>query len=199
MKKYLLVATAAFVASSSVQASEGLSGAYAGVRVGHVSTKAEVKKATKTQDGATGFAGDIVAGYGMLMDSFYLGGEAMVGLDGTNETVSTDVKLKGGMTAGVAARLGYALTQKSMIYVSLGVASEKAEYKTANDPLNSKKKNLVSFVPGIGTQIAMTDSVAVRADFTYSMSKKLKVNTGTNEFTVQPKKAAFKVGVVYTF
>ena len=221
MKKIILAAVSTLVVVSAAQATESFSGMYAGAQVGLSSTKTEhERKMTsnalrKSTDGGNNFAGTLLVGYGQTFDSAYAGVEARVGmLTGTTKTFDTPA---GGLTISntpresyiAAARLGYLLTQKAMVFISLGAGMENTSYKIQADgkSFEAKKRELV-FVPGFGTEIAVSESLNFRADFNFTVAKKRTISenqlseagiTTYKTASFKPVRSAFMLGLSYRF
>ena len=211
MKKFILATVSVLTIASAAQATESFSGAYAGVQLGLSSTKTESTASnTKTTYGGNNFAGSLLVGYGQTMESLYVGAEARVGmLAGTNKLAGDSISVTPRESYVAAARLGYLVTQKAMVFLSLGAGMENISYKyqEGGKSLESKKRELV-FVPGFGAEIAVSESLNLRADFNFTMGKKRTISekeftdagfTGKSTESYQPVRSAFMVGLSYRF
>jgi opacity protein-like surface antigen len=218
MKKIILATISVLTIASVAQATESFSGAYAGVQVGLSSTRTEgetvsVQDATsKTIDGGNNFSGSLLVGYGQTFDSLYAGVEARIGmLTGTTKTFESGAYIHSNTPREsyvAAGRVGYLLTQKAMVFLSLGAGMENTSYKFqyGSKSTESKKRDLV-FVPGIGTEIAVSESLNFRADFNFTMGKKRTFSesdlsaagTSLKSASFKPIRSAFMLGLSYRF
>jgi hypothetical protein len=224
--------------------------------------------------GQTGFNGGLLLGYGVLMDSFYVGGEVsaifnsnsdgtpwtlanygstVAGLTTAGATLSTagatlssapqaqyavetkSVDFKQKESFGLALRFGYLATQKAMLYLSLGLNYSRfsiTENLSAggNDyiftgasllnvlsalpsstvtttvettaPLGTTSSaRSLSFTPGVGTEIMLSNNLAFRTDFTYEMGKTLFGSYDTTNLPngIKATRSSFRVGLSYHF
>lgn len=212
MKKLLMVAVAATALTPAAQAQTSagaFTGAYAGVQVGHANARIAEKTTTSSLNySAQGLAVNGMFGYGQLFDNTYVGGELVVGQDSHEDLagdLSSSMELKTDLHYGLNGRFGYLVAQKAIVYFSLAAlydhAKVIAEYN-GREVAHAKKKGFV-FVPGIGTEVALTDDMSLRLDYTYQLPKTLKVkNAATGAETgykYKVSKSTFKVGVAYHF
>lgn len=221
MKKILLASIAAAALVSGAEASS-FNGFYAGVSVGLSQSKSKIGLKTAISTGANGisagslsagtsaFSGTLFAGYGQtLANNIYLGGEIFGSLSAGSVTIvsvgTTSLTAKVAPSFGAAARLGYTVTPQSLVFLSLGVASEgvKASGSIAGTAASITKRK-VAFVPGIGFEMLLADNLALRGDMTYSFAGKLDVSaiggtTTAGDKSYEPRTLGVKLGLAYRF
>jgi len=127
---------------------------------------------------------------------------------------------------GLALRFGYLATQKAMMYLSLGLnysrfsLTETLNYAVTGDitpgsgtvtvgattdetPVvtGPKSARSLSFTPGIGTEIMLSNNLAFRSDFSYEMGKALFATFDTTNIPggIKATRASFRVGLSYHF
>lgn len=232
MKKFTMaVATASLLSATAFADScaSSFSGFYAGAQAGvnSVSGKQTVDsnvadRNLKNDAGSKAFIGGLFAGYGMGVGSCtYVGGEVYVNFGNNNVNLLTNntVKqtLKGTYNFGAKVRLGYTVSQQSMIFLGLGMERAKWQVKetiggnaaVAGRNPGSYKKNKASFAfaPSVGMDMFINKNLFLRGEFTYVLAPSMKVAggtdtpvAGTNEtFKVKATQQRFTLGLGYKF
>lgn len=192
MKKIMLsAAVCAMAFSSEVCAKENqpFNGVYFGVGVGgnFFKTSDEVtprNDGTEVRDGnynASRFMGSIVLGGGKVIDKVYGGVEALfdvmknkkIEMYTTNPAsgdrqVSGDLQMKGFVPQG-NIKIGYSIYDNIIAYGKLGCAWSKVQ-KTRNGETTNKSKH--SFVVGLGTEMALSNSFSTGLEADYNFGFK---------------------------
>ena len=237
MKKFVIAAVAASALNtvSAQSCASSFSGFYAGLQAGLNSTVGTTKSdgelsipdgryktEFKRSNSAQSFIGGLFAGYGMGIGSCaYVGGEIYVNLGNTNVNVTDETQnigagaiklalkqtLKNQFNIGAKVRLGYTITQQSMIFLGLGVewsawqikesgslqgAALLAAQRASFDKKTTKKS--VAFAPSVGMESYMTKNIFVRGEYTYVAGPKfkskddlavpVKIDTNQHRFTL---------------
>jgi opacity protein-like surface antigen len=147
---------------------------------------------------STSFAGSLLAGYGIKLNSLWFAGEAnyqfdnlkntLTGFAGAAAVKASNLKLvsksKGAFGASVHA--GFFANAGTVIYAILGLESRSFKVKFTdsasqfNNTFNSFKKNYRStaFVPGLGVRFAIAKNIALKTEYKLAMhkSKRIKVS-----------------------
>ena len=206
MKRILTAAVLVALISPSAMA-DNFSGAYAGLQAGIAGAKvASTSDGSATNYGQMNMIANLVGGYGEVMnDSFYVGGEAAVGSGAGDKDLSKEDKTtyKGGQFFTLGGRLGWLITQKAMAFFSLAAGMEKQEVGNANATPPLKKSALgMVLIPGIGTEVAMSDSLSFRLDAQYKVGRKVEARSTSGTLTTISAKSnqvIGKVGLTYRF
>jgi opacity protein-like surface antigen len=159
-------------------------------------------------------SGEVFAGYGHFFGPYYLGMEALYSsLNTSSEFKSTfsghqqeiiTTKLKDGY--GAAFRLGYQIQNSILAYLRLGWESRRISV-TFTDldgffvPLNKGYRSN-AFVPGLGTEVKITDNLFLRLEVRSAFHQKKNVNveqsaTNYTRITTTPKLHTLLVGLTY--
>ncbi len=235
MKKFVIaaVAAAALNTVSAQSCASSFSGFYAGLQAGLNSTVGTTKSdgeltipgglyktEFKRSNSAQSFIGGLFAGYGMGIGSCaYVGGEIYANLGNTNVNVTDETQdiragaiklalkqtLKNQFNIGAKVRLGYTITQQSMIFLGLGVEwsawqiKESGSLSGAGIPAarsfdKKTTKKSVAFAPSVGMESYMTKNIFVRGEYTYVAGPKfkskddlavpVKIDTNQHRFTL---------------
>jgi len=189
MKKIILcAAVCAMVFSTEVyaQQSHPLDGIYFGLGVGgnFFKTSDEVtprRDGTEVRDGnynASRFMGSVVIGGGKVINKIYGGFEALfdvmknkkiemytINPASGDSQLAGDLQMKGFIPQG-NIKVGYSIQDNIVAYGKLGCAWSKVQ-KTQNGETKSKSK--VSFVFGVGTEMALNNnfSTGLEADYNF--------------------------------
>ncbi|MCX7343147.1 MAG: outer membrane beta-barrel protein [Proteobacteria bacterium] len=237
MKKFVIaaVAAAALNTVSAQSCASAFSGFYAGLQAGMNATVGDTKSdgqlnvlngvyATefKRSNSAQSFIGGLFLGYGMGIGSCgYVGGELYGNLGNTDVKITDETQsiaagqvnlaikqsIKNQFNLGAKIRLGYTITQQSMIFLGLGLewsawrikesgslggALVPAANRGSFDEKTTKKS--VAFAPSVGMESYMTKNIFVRGEYTYVAGPKfkskddfnvpVKVNTNQHRFTL---------------
>lgn len=223
MKKLALALVASAVALSATNANTLGTGFYAGLHTGFgaVTAKAtgkinNVAQAQGSFDvGNTAANIGLMAGYGVVQNCLYFGGEAAYTFENHKITDSLGTtallgssQLKRNGYFEVAVRGGYIVAPSTMLYVRLGARWGKW---SLNDSLNngftnaapaSGSKNRVSFAPGLGLETAVHKNVYLRVEYTYEFGPSVRATrTNNNGFsnlgTIRTQSG--KIGLAYKF
>ncbi|KPJ68139.1 MAG: hypothetical protein AMJ43_01675 [Coxiella sp. DG_40] len=134
--------------------------------------------------GVSGFGG-----YGITFyQNYYLGGELFANYSPVKtfgaEWNFTDgrhwyaTQVKSDYTLGAALRIGYLLSQKSMIYALVGGDYTSFKVKSIDSTMTANRligvspsltKHVIGFIPGIGMETMLTKNWALRGQYTYSL------------------------------
>jgi len=228
MKKFTMaVATASLLSATAFADScaSSFSGFYAGAQAGvnSVSGKQTIDAGANTRSsdlGKKSFVGGLFAGYGMGIGSCaYVGGEVYVNFGNNTlkieETNDSKATLKGTYNFGAKVRLGYTVSQQSMIFLGLGMERAKWQVKetlnvaAAPRAAGSYKKNKASFAfaPSVGMDMFINKNLFLRGEFTYVLAPSMKVAGGTDTpvvggndtFKVKATQQRFTLGLGYKF
>lgn len=230
MKKFTMaVATASLLSATAFADScaSSFSGFYAGAQAGvnSVSSKQSVDSAAaanvrKNDAGSKAFIGGLFAGYGMGVGSCaYVGGELYLNFGNNTlkilETNNVNSTLKGTYNFGAKVRLGYTVSQQSMIFLGLGMERAKWQVKetlnagVAPRAAGTYKKNKASFAfaPSVGMDMFINKNLFLRGEFTYVLAPSMKVAGGTDTpvvggndtFKVKATQQRFTLGLGYKF
>ena len=242
MKNFIIAAVAA-TALNSVYAencASNFSGFYAGIQAGLNSTVGTAKTdgaigipnaytmEYKRSNSSQSFIGGLFVGYGMGVGSCaYVGGEIYANFGNTNlsltdEThtigahlfeISTKQNFKNQFNVGAKVRLGYTITQQSMIFLGLGVEWSDWKYKESGSLQGAGlaagirgsfdsygKKTSVAFAPSVGMESYMTKHFFVRGEYTYVAGPNF--NSGADSkaaIKVRANQHRFVLGLGYKF
>lgn len=158
-----------------------------------------------------GFVGQVFGGYGKtLLQHLYLGGELFIRATPVKANISTTQTVKGSKgetsidvenytSAGAAARVGFLITPKIMIYGLFGIdntfindhikhngtavanGSEFPEATIGIDKTVSTDHVLSGLMPGIGIEAMVTNKLSLRAQYTYSFYQSDKTEYYNNQ------------------
>lgn len=209
MKRVLIVSSLALtVMGIAVPAhAEGLTGAYVGGAVGAAALKTEYRDTvarTGAKNDDSGFAYDLYAGWGTRVGGpVYLGGELGIG----DDVVKTSRVIAGG-TAKVdpklrvtpAVRLGYMLSESSMVFTRVGVQVRDYDVTLPNGQGRSKK--FTAPILGIGYERSVTPSLSLRGELS-AVGKKDETfaygANGASRLKIEPRERRLMLGVSYHF
>ena len=220
MKNTLMGAAVLCLITSTCAYGESFSGLTAGIQGGINSAK--IKQDTTTSGAVTSNEVSstnpgivITGGWGEVIHSFYFGGEARITMTGGNTNTTTGpgtgstISNKPGPNAVIAGRAGLLFTERAMGFVTLGVGMGEMTYtiQDANGTFTNKKRELI-IVPGLGTEIALTDSLNARFDLSYSLGKQRTISSadlasaGIKSYTnatFKPSWINCSIGINYRF
>lgn len=111
-----------------------------------------------------GFIGSVFGGAQMQSGAFVYGGETDFGynwMDGTN----AGVRAESGLEGSLRARLGYAATDRLLVYGTGGVAVGQVE---ATNAAGSDKNTMVGWTAGAGVDAKLTDQIFGRLEYRYT-------------------------------
>lgn len=210
MKRLVLItATTALLAANAN--AEPFNGPYVGVQGGYESFNIDstftgagalAGDSAKATFGGDGLNGGAFAGYGVRIDSLYIGGELEAGLGGA----SSDNKVTIGASnfeanvdhkydLGASIRAGFLPTPNTLLYGRAGVADSKF------DPNGSVKDfSLTGLRLGLGSETALGNGFSVRGDWVYTDYKSKNLSDANGDtFQFSPTSNTFRVGVAYNF
>lgn len=168
------------------------SGIYGGLTLGYGFGETSVPGNVIDTDG---FLGGVFAGAQFQSGSFVYGGEADVGynwMDGANAGQSTEAGVEGTLRA----RLGYAPTDRLLVYGTGGVAA--GEIGLTN-PAGSDSNTVVGWTAGAGIDAKITDKIFGRLEYRYVDYGNETFTTGavTQSVDVNQNKVLLGVGVQF--
>ena len=147
-----------------------------------------------------------------MVGRFYLGGEAEVGYgseefeefswwntDDDPYVSNYSKRLEGGLSA----RVGYRVNNASLVYGRIGgVAAEfQVDYESGTQSYH-KAKVLPGIRYGGGIEVALSDAVSLRADYTYTVFSSWGLPGGNDPgglVRLVPKENLYRAGLVYRF
>lgn len=209
MKRVLIVSGLALtVMGVAVPAhAEGLTGAYAGAAVGAGALKTEYRDTvarTGAKNDDSGVSYDLYGGWGTRVGGqVYLGGELSLG----DDMVKTSRAISGGTAKGdpkarvtPAVRLGYMLSDSSMVFTRVGVQVRDYDVKLPNGQGRSKK--FTTPVVGIGFERSLTSSLSLRGELS-AVGKKDETFSygagGASRLKIEPRERRLMLGASYHF
>jgi len=200
-------------------------GFYIGVGLGYDSYRTHTNFGGRDDDGsssfsanqnATGWMGNIFAGYGRYFDWFYLAGELHAAtsnastsmnfstMDTEGDFANASANFKARTTYGISIIPGVKVNDSSLLYVRAGYVrtNSKASISGAAgtpdsiirfDDSNSRWTNGGMY--GVGVETAVAPNVSVKAEYTYTSYN--NVNTNFGRFS--PSNNEFVLGLLYHF
>jgi hypothetical protein len=162
----------------------------------------------------TAISAEILAGYGYVLSSLYLGAEgnysflnmkAKFGSKIGTHDESFTTKLGNGY--GIAFRCGY-IAGNSLIYLRMGLESRKISlnFEDPNNRFISVNKNYRSnaFVPGLGMETKLTKHLAFRLEGkgAFYPQKAFNINRDARNYTrikTKPRLYNLSAAITYTF
>lgn len=243
MKKLVIaaVAAAALNTVSAQSCASAFSGFYAGLQAGLNATVGNTKSdgqlnapgvyATefKRSNSAQSFIGGLFLGYGMGVGSCgYVGAELYGNLGNTDVKITDETQsagapgnfnlavkqsIKNQFNLGAKLRLGYTITQQSMIFLGLGVewstwrVKETGSLGGAAVPAGNRgsfdeksTKRSVAFAPSVGMESYLTKNIFVRGEYTYVAGPNFKAKDDFNvPVKVSTNQHRFTLGLGYKF
>ncbi|MBP6876683.1 MAG: porin family protein [Phenylobacterium sp.] len=175
MKFWISPLVAALALGATAASAEPFQGFHAGVGIGGSKVQSEDKIpgfARKADNDAKGFAYRGFVGYDFkVSERIVLGAEA--GISNGDKKIESRVdtarvKVDPGIGFDVTARLGFVATDNLMIYGRAGWAREKFEREirfTNNNTVLRNDKDANGALFGIGAEYALSDNVAIRAEY----------------------------------
>lgn len=144
----------------------------------------------------TNVHGELIGGYEISRQDIFLALEADIGLSSaaTEELLTLagvqhpfTIESKNGF--GLSAHIGKSIDENHRVYLKLGIEIKKfqAELKGLNRFTDHKKSfNGVGFVPGIGIEKKMTDTVNFRTEYKISLYGTRKLASEHTTHTIKP-------------
>lgn len=138
------------------------SGPYAGVTLGYgFSGRAREPGNTIHTDG---FLGSGFAGINGQSGQFVYGAEGDIGYSGV-EGSNAGTKSRMGLEGSLRGRLGYAMTDRILVYGTGGAAAGRQKISEGGD---SERKTQVGYTVGAGVDTMLTDKIFGRAEYRYT-------------------------------
>jgi len=209
MKRVLIVSGLALtVMGAPVPAhADGVTGAYVGAAVGAGSLKTEYRDAvarTGAKNDDSGLSYDLYGGWGTRVGGpLYLGGEVSLGDDvvKTSRVISGGtVKVDPKVRVTPAVRLGYMLSDSSMIFTRVGVQVRDYDVKLPNG--QGRSKRFASPVVGIGYERSLTSSFSLRGELSAVGAKDETFAYGpggASRLKIEPRERRLMFGASYHF
>lgn len=143
------------------------------------------------------------AGYGVMLSNFYLAGEAEA--DWLNVEMSEDVAdgTRNGFrisnTYGVSVLPGYRIANAALLFGRIGYVNSDVEYLTNTAPGNQGDR-LSGLRVGAGLQIAVTEDVMLRWDYTHTRYETLHyTDPDGHQNILKPQENLFRLGLGYQY
>jgi len=217
--KIIGVALSALMITGVAQSHSQFNGGYVGVGAGYQMTKQIVKadgnaaaaipaaqRESKTVS-PKGFDLSVHAGYGEMMDSIYVGGDARFAYNtGKKSTTMVDAavpptkaEIKTGWKTGLGALVGTEVMDDCLVYFRLGLDYSKTKIKVTNaGNFNTNKSTTVWYVtPGVGVMKSLDQDWKINASYEYGHAISAKKISNIIAFDKKPTTHAVKVGVSY--
>jgi hypothetical protein len=187
-----------------VLAEQAPAGAYVGTLFAHEAVVTGLDgprgaNGTNTADfGNDGSSGVVVAGYGVVAGSLYLGLEAEGSVDGPSWTHSGDrtFSIDKRSAFGIAARAGWATARHDLIYARFGWSS--ADFRTAysvKDNAYSETRNRSGFGVGGGIELPVGKRGFLRTEYLVTSYRSYDVPTTRGAFdNFSSDESQFRVG-----
>lgn len=188
------------------------SGFYVGAQVGHEvlasdntgprQSGSDVSFTLDATRAGDGFDAGLFFGYGTTLGDFYVGAEAEAEIANTNWTIDRDPTGRVYSTEklgslGASLRAGYVLNDSVLVYLRGGpvVTRFETEYAVGGS-VTSESETLGGVRFGGGAEVAISDRMRMRLDYTRSAypDHSLSYPTGTDRF--DPSESLFRVGVI---
>ncbi|HYC03035.1 MAG TPA: outer membrane beta-barrel protein [Azospirillaceae bacterium] len=217
----LVIATSALVALSATPAlaKGAFDGAYAGLQGGwsFVTPDADhsfpgTTATTSTDKTSDGVNGGIYAGFGQTFDRLYVGAEVEAGYsdaDGIARSGLNRYSFEANESYGVAARLGYLVTDTALVYGRLGWQRTDVDFTgtrtsaVVGAPAVTGRfsGDLDGVRYGAGTELALGHNLLVRAEYSYTDYENLRVAypSASGSSAVDAHENLVRVGVAYRF
>lgn len=186
-------------------------GAYAGTNLGYgvlASRNDGPRTAPALLSADRGSHGSIVGlfgGYGLELNSFYVGVEGDGELSYTDWNIDRDPNgrvydIQKDWTIGGAVRAGYIFNGSTLVYGRVGaVLSEFSTHYAEGTNNISQDDTLGGIRFGGGLEVAATENVFVRMDYTYTDYEDFDVNYVTAVDSFENTETLMRVGVGYRF
>lgn len=168
------------------------SGPYAGLAIGYGTLTTEGGTAAGVPDGdASGF--DLVGfvGYEFREERLYYAGELEL-----NASMKEDNNFEKGVGFALNGRVGYFLTDGTLLYGLLGFEAANVEYTGAPAGTDNAEETILGLRLGAGAEFRATDQVSIRAEYVYTIYEEAALGSGTD---LDVTDGTFRVGGVYRF
>lgn len=150
------------------------------------------------------YGGGIMGGYGLNYGIFYGGIEAAFIVDKGN-TIFSDgtntIKVSQSNTFDISFRPGITLSDKALVFGLVGYSGANIKSDGINGLLASGdglsyNKRLTSLRYGAGIEVEFMENIAVRAEYTRSITNSALIVDGGDQFTVKPKTSRIMLSFV---
>lgn len=204
MKKLLLCAAASaalMVMAAPAFAQSTFDGGYAGAAGGYATSSVELSDADGNvpgviELGANGLEGTAFAGYGATFDSFYVGIEGAVGYGDINhksDLGGMDIQGSSNETAAIYGRLGYAITESTLLYTVAGLSYTSWDFKDGN---TEETRGVTSYRLGLGAEHEINDGMFTRVGFALDIPRD---GVRVNDANIEPTTETVSFGVGFRF
>lgn len=169
------------------------SGVYAGVTLGYGFGDTRLDSPVGVEVDTNGVAGGIFGGAQYQFDNIVVGAETDIGYSWSNGD-DAGYEAKSGVEGSLRARLGYAATDRLLVYGTGGLAYGRAE---VDDGLVSDNKTLVGWTVGAGVDVKVTEAMFGRAEYRYTDygNKTFDLSGGPVEVDAKQSKIMLGLGV----
>ncbi|MEM6973532.1 MAG: outer membrane beta-barrel protein [Pseudomonadota bacterium] len=196
-------AAVALAAPAEANASDRLidGGLYGGVQGGYAIPDARfsLDDAGLGDLKADGFRVGGFVGYahrdGNLFGAVELDGGLATG-DGMLEAVGTEFRIEPEFTAGASILAGAVIADRGMLYARAGYQALVIEASLAG---TETREVLHGARVGVGAAVAVTDRVAIRAEYLYSFFGDKDYRAGPTRLQVEAEQGVARVGLVFGF
>ena len=209
MKRVLILSGLALsaVAIAPPASADGLTGLYAGGALGYgaLSTRYNDENAkTSAKNSDAGVAYEAFVGWGArAAGPLYLGAEVSIGDDQTKSSrtiAGGKVTTEGNVRVTPAARVGYMLSDDSMIFTRIGLQYRDYDVKLPNG--QTRSKDFRTPVLGLGYEHAVSDSISVRGELSVVGAKSETFAYGVggaSKLKVDPRESRLMIGAAMHF
>ncbi|MCT7375913.1 outer membrane protein [Chelativorans salis] len=183
----------------AVSAPSDWNGGYAGATVGYAfSSDSKLTDGTDSweRDGK-GFLGGVFAGYNWQSGSFVYGVEGDLSVGKRNENIDGGKEKWGIDTATLRPRLGYAITDKILLYGTAGGAVKPMSYYDGTG--KSDSKTMLGWTAGAGADVKLTERTFAKLEYRYTDFGKEKFNIDGTSYTDETKQQKVLIGIGISF
>jgi len=173
---------------ASAQGLGSYDGPYAGLFIGYGSIGVEPDGGPGggfAEGELEGFDFGGFVGYEFRQERMYYSGELEIGIG-----MKEDNNFEEGMAIGLNARVGYFLTDGTMVYGLVGLRGTEIE------AVNGEDETVLGLRLGAGAEFRATDTISVRADYSYTIYEEARLGLATEH---DISEHSFRVGGVYRF
>jgi len=201
----------AFSAMSLGRETVNFGGFYAGGTLGHNGVGSRV---TGPRENASvldadfrgqGFGLAGFGGYGFVYRSFYVGAESELegswsGWDHRRAPHGSDFTQDKVFSLGGAARLGYVVAGRALIYGRIGAVLTQFRTTFQDGPHSySQNDNRVGLRFGVGVEVPVTKSIFTRLDYSHTLYGSYTLSHVSGVEVYKPNENLVRLGVVYRF
>lgn len=170
-------------------------GVYAGVTLGYGFGDTSLDTVPGVEVDTNGIAGGLFGGAQYQFDNFVVGAETDIGYN-WNKGDDAGYEVESGFDGSLRARLGYAATDRVLVYGTGGLAYGRTE---VSDGIMSDDKTLVGWTAGAGVDLKMTEMMFGRVEYRYTDygNKTFNLSGGPVEVDAKQSKIMLGVGVQF--